>query len=775
MSVGYEESYWPTLGLLADMQFNLTEQISKEMHVKLRALHTDHEMYGFVKSVPLVQENLKQCSDFLRSEVKDERVAKKYRIKGNHHFAKNRMKEALNMYNACILHAPFLEKDIAEGNSASPEDVKGTSELALGFANRSAVLLNKKEYEACINDIQRALALDYPVKSRYKLYERYAKCLIHQEKFSEAELIVHEGLIFLEKSDLREDQKFRIKKSLTNIEALCLRHPNISANYVKKLMTVVSTISAISSTEEQKRFAEKLLINVLQPALRNPKDFTWTEINKKVREGFDKMKSEFKLKDKEKSIIDQAMADLETPTEMLTESQLKPKKEDAYQKVHIETNSASNYPNLAISCEVRKTTEKGHHVVAKNDLKPGDAIIVEKPYAHAILQQFKYMYCHHCLVFTLAPIPCKRCNSALFCSEECRDIAHSYHQYECHCIKELLHETITEMKYLHLALRIMTITGLSTLLKHRKFLNGEVIDGKQQQLTAYDILYQKPTHTGDQTGEELFEKCVAALFLVQCLEQGGFFNDADERDNVKDYVGGLLFHHLQSLKISSVAVFEVEVLNPSAEVMWKNTTTIAYAAYPTVSLLNHSCDPLVCLTDTDEGCVVRALSTIKAGEEVCMSYGLAYIGDSLETRQNWARKIYKFRCACIACKENWPMENVLKGRDPSWKCQSCGAALGTRPAGSLCSVKCLSCKSVNNIERVASSLNQSTTELLNVAPSMLWRNKKPKEAVNLLLEYKSVLEKLICKPSNYHIQCEIELRNCYQLIGKHHLYEPESN
>ena len=159
MSVGYEESYWPTLGLLADMQFNLSEQISKEMHVKLRALHTDHEMYGFVKSVPLVQENLKQCSDFLRSEVKDERVAKKYRIKGNHHFAKNRMKEALNMYNACILHAPFLEKDIPEGNSASPEDVKGTSELALGFANRSAVLLNKKEYEACINDIQRALLL----------------------------------------------------------------------------------------------------------------------------------------------------------------------------------------------------------------------------------------------------------------------------------------------------------------------------------------------------------------------------------------------------------------------------------------------------------------------------------------------------------------------------------------------------------------------------------------------------------------------------------------
>ena len=773
MSVGYEESYWPTLGLLADMQFNLSEQISKETYVKLKVLHTDHEMYEFVKNVPLVQENLKQCRDFLRGEQKDERVAKKYRIKGNHHFAKNRMKEALNMYNACILHAPFSDKDIVRGNSASLGDVEGTSELSLGFANRSAVLFNKREYEACVSDIQRALALDYPVKSRYKLYERYAKCLIHKEKFSEAELIVQEGLTFLEKSDLREDQKFRIKKSLTNMEALCLRHPEISANHVEKLMTVVSTISAISSTEEQKKFAENLLINVLQPSLRNPKDFTWPEINKKVREGFDKMKSEFKLRDKEKNIVDQAMADLEAPTEMLTESQLKPKKEDACHKVHIETNSASNYPNLATSCEVRKTTEKGHHVVAKNDLKPGDAIIVEKPYAHAILQQFKHMYCHHCLIFTLAPVPCRSCNSALFCSEECRDKAYCYHQYECHCIKELLHETITEIKYLHLALRIITITGLSTILNHRKFLNGEVIDGKQQQLTAYDILHQKPTHTGDQTGEELFEKCVAALFLVQCLEQGGFFNDSDERENVKDYVGGLLFHHLQSLKISSVAVFEVEVLNPSPEEMLRNTTTIAYAAYPTVSLLNHSCDPLVCIADTDEGCVVRALSTIKAGEEVCMSYGLAYINESLETRQNWARKIYKFRCVCIACQKNWPTKDVLTGKNPSWKCQSCSAALRTEPNVSFPSVKCLSCKSVNNIERVASSLDQSTRELFSVAHSMLWQNKKPKEALTLLLKYKFMLEKLICKPSIYHIQCEGELRNCYQLIGKHHLYEPD--
>ena len=774
MSIGYEESYWPTLGLLADVQFNLSEQISKEVYVKLKALHTDDEMYGFVKNITLVQENLKECGDFMRSGEKDERVAKKYRIKGNHHYAKNRMKEALNMYNACILHAPFLEKDIAEGNSASPEDVKDTSELALGFANRSAVLFNKKEYKACVNDIQRALALDYPVKSKYKLYERYAKCLIHQEKFSEAELIVQEGLICLEKSNLIEDQKLRIKKSLTNMEGLCLRDPQISANHVKKLMTVVSTISAISSTEEQKQFAQRLLVDVLQPALSNPKDFTWKEIKNKVVESFDKMKVEFKLKDKERNIIDQAMADLQTPTETLTESQPKPKTEDAFQKVHIKTNSTSTYPSLATSCEVRRTAEKGHHVVAKRDLKPGDAIIVEKPYAHAILQQFKHMYCHHCLVFTLGPVPCKSCNLALFCSEECRDKAHSYHQFECHCIEELLHETITEIKSLHLALRIITITGLSTLLKHRKFLNGEVIDGKQQQqLIAYDILYQKPTHTGDQTGEELFEKCISALFLVQCLERGGFFNDAAEIENVKDYVGSAIFHHLQSLKISSVAVFETEVLNPSPVEMHKSTTTIAYAAYPTVSLLNHSCDPLVCITDTAEGCVVRAMSTIKAGEEVYMSYGLAYIDESLETRQNWARKIYKFRCTCIACEENWPNKHVLAVKNPSWKCQSCSAALPTQPKGSLLSVKCLSCKSVNNIDRAARSLDQSTTELFNVGHSMLWQNKKPKEALTLLLKYKSMLERLVCKPSIYHLQCERELRDCYQLIGKHHLYEPD--
>ena len=49
-------------------------------------------------------------------------------------------------------------------------------ELALGYANRSAVLFQMKEYQLCIRDITRAFNYSYPNNLMYKLFERKARC-----------------------------------------------------------------------------------------------------------------------------------------------------------------------------------------------------------------------------------------------------------------------------------------------------------------------------------------------------------------------------------------------------------------------------------------------------------------------------------------------------------------------------------------------------------------------------------------------------------------------
>ena len=57
-----------------------------------------------------------------------------------------------------------------------PEDTFSYEELALGYANRSAVLFQMKEYELCIRDITRAFNYSYPNNLMYKLFERKSRC-----------------------------------------------------------------------------------------------------------------------------------------------------------------------------------------------------------------------------------------------------------------------------------------------------------------------------------------------------------------------------------------------------------------------------------------------------------------------------------------------------------------------------------------------------------------------------------------------------------------------
>lgn len=45
---------------------------------------------------------------------------------------------------------------------------------------------------------------------------------------------------------------------------------------------------------------------------------------------------------------------------------------------------------------------------------PGATIIVEKAHASILLEEFKESHCHHCLHWTLGPVPCHQCSQVTF-------------------------------------------------------------------------------------------------------------------------------------------------------------------------------------------------------------------------------------------------------------------------------------------------------------------------------------------------------------------------
>ncbi|XP_043282538.1 SET and MYND domain-containing protein 4-like [Venturia canescens] len=92
-------------------------------------------------------------------EEKSSKLSASYRKAGNDLFvsssSKRKRNEIIELYTKCIAYA--------EPNS---------SELPLGYGNRSALLYEARLYEHCLQDIERALSLQYPQHLRPELFDK---------------------------------------------------------------------------------------------------------------------------------------------------------------------------------------------------------------------------------------------------------------------------------------------------------------------------------------------------------------------------------------------------------------------------------------------------------------------------------------------------------------------------------------------------------------------------------------------------------------------------
>lgn len=105
-------------------------------------------------------EEAKLLPDKMDPHPKSSLESSNFREKGNKEFLKKQDLLAVQTFSVSAAFAPLK-----------------TAELALAFANRSAVTYSMKEYTDCIKDIDRALGENYPKHLHYKLYERKGKCL----------------------------------------------------------------------------------------------------------------------------------------------------------------------------------------------------------------------------------------------------------------------------------------------------------------------------------------------------------------------------------------------------------------------------------------------------------------------------------------------------------------------------------------------------------------------------------------------------------------------
>jgi SET and MYND domain-containing protein 4 len=88
--------------------------------------------------------------------------------------------------------------------------------------------------------------------------------------------------------------------------------------------------------------------------------------------------------------------------------------------------------------------------------------------------------------------------------------------------------------------------------------------------------------------------------------------------------------------------------------------------FPTMALLNHSCDANTTRVFHLDTQVVRAARPIKKGDQIFAGYGPDYGGMERVQRQKVLLGKFFFRCLCEACENSWPLATATLGVVPEF-------------------------------------------------------------------------------------------------------------
>ncbi|GLG94638.1 Uncharacterized protein GBIM_01812 [Gryllus bimaculatus] len=150
---------------------------------------------------------------------------------------------------------------------------------------------------------------------------------------------------------------------------------------------------------------------------------------------------------------------------------------------------------------------------------------------------------------------------------------------------------------------------------------------------AYGPIYHLVGNTETRTAGDLFRRAVTAACVLDCLQRMSSFFQTHGGDNgtASAAVGGVLLRHLQNLPCNAHEVTEYVRMQSTEGHHVAESIEIGAAAYATLSLLNHGCDPGVVRHSVAGDCVVlRALLARQLWPALCTSSSVCAPGSPAE-------------------------------------------------------------------------------------------------------------------------------------------------
>jgi hypothetical protein len=267
----------------------------------------------------------------------------------------------------------------------------------------------------------------------------------------------------------------------------------------------------------------------------------------------------------------------------------------------------------------------------------------------------------------------------------------------------------------------------------------------------YASVYGQVTNSRSRTPADLLKRTTSAFFLMHCLRHVAprIVNEVE--------MTTVLLRHLQSCSCNAYQVTEQLITDNDVRNATENE--LGGGVYPTVSLCNHSCNPNVVRHSAGRTCIVRAVRTIKKGEEIVDNYGPHFLSDNLEERQKHLETQYFFRCTCEACTEKWPtvdkLENVTQ-----YKCIHCSVNIGPN----ISNLKtCLHCKKKYDYDKITKRLHTLSRDYSRALEDLLQR--RFHKCLRTCIEYCNVMDSVVVHPNKPFVRCQQAVTLCWSLMG----------
>ena len=167
----------------------------------------------------------------------------------------------------------------------------------------------------------------------------------------------------------------------------------------------------------------------------------------------------------------------------------------------------------------------------------------------------------------------------------------------------------------------------------------------------YKSFYSLVSHEGKTPEPIINIMLVSARVHIHHMIETGYITNQSTDINLMMRV---IIHTLLIMRYNTHAIIESHIINPRKPT-FVDVRSIGCGAYPSLCLLNTSCDQNITKYHNDNVVVGLASKIIRAGEEVSDNYFPSAAYMPRDQRRDWLSQHFMFNCQCVACDQNMPL------------------------------------------------------------------------------------------------------------------------